>query len=48
MQSELEKVFPLQDTHLYLSLNFYVCNYFINHHRQITTQVKYKTMLVLN
>ena len=47
-KSELEKMFPLHDINLYLGFNFHVCNYFINQHKQITTPVKYKTMLALN
>ena len=46
--SELEKMFHLHDIHLHLGFNFHVCNYFINQHKQITTQVKYKTVLPLN
>ena len=45
---ELEKMFPLQDIRLYLGFNFHVCNYFINQYKQVTAQVKYKTMLMLN
>ena len=47
-KSELEKMFPLHDIRLYLGFNFHVCDYFIIQHKQITTPVKYKTMLVLN
>ena len=45
---ELEKMFSLHDIRLHLGFNFHVCNYFINQYKQVTTQVKYKTMLVLN
>ena len=47
-KSELEKMFPLHDIYLYLGFNFHVCNYFVNQNKQITTPVKYKTMLALN
>ena len=45
---ELEMMFLLHDIHLYLGFNFHVCHYFINQHKQISTPVKYKTMLALN
>ena len=45
---ELEKMFPLHDIRLHQGFNFHVRNYLTNQFKQVTTQVKYKTMLVLN